>query len=102
VFTTELHLTLFMKRRFRYTPWWRLGEEERYSFYSFLISALEGGELSASRPGRSLPPGKGPLEPIVQEAGWACVCTQRLEEKFSVSVGDLTSVVQSVVSHYTD
>ena len=32
--------------------------------------ALEGGEGSASRPGRSLPPGKNPV-PIVQEAGWA-------------------------------
>jgi hypothetical protein len=34
-----------------------------------MTSALEGGEGSASRPGRSLPPGKDPL-PIVQEAGW--------------------------------
>jgi len=31
--------------------------------------ALVGGEGSASRPGRSLPPGKDPV-PIVQEAGW--------------------------------
>jgi hypothetical protein len=35
-----------------------------------MTTALEGGEGSASRPGRSLPPGKNPL-PIVQEAGWA-------------------------------
>jgi len=34
-----------------------------------MITALEGGEGSASRPGRSLPPGKD-LVPIVQEAGW--------------------------------
>jgi hypothetical protein len=27
-------------------------------------SALDGGEWSASRPGRSLPPGKGPPVPI--------------------------------------
>jgi len=27
------------------------------------------GEWSASRPGRALPPGKGPPVPIVQEAG---------------------------------
>ena len=31
-----------------------------------MTTALEGGEGSASRPGRSLPPGN-----IVQEAGWA-------------------------------
>ena len=35
-----------------------------------MTNALEGGEGSASRPGRSLPPGKDPV-PIVQEAGWA-------------------------------
>jgi hypothetical protein len=30
--------------------------DRRYSSYSFLTSALEGGEWSASRPGRALPP----------------------------------------------
>jgi hypothetical protein len=30
----------------------------RYSSYSFLISALDGGEWSESRPGRALPPGE--------------------------------------------
>jgi hypothetical protein len=35
--------------------------DRRYSSYSFLTSALEGGEWSASRPGRALPPGKNPL-----------------------------------------
>ena len=34
--------------------------------YSFMTTAREGGERSASRPGRSLPP-----VPILQEAGWA-------------------------------
>jgi hypothetical protein len=29
------------------------------------------GEWSASRPGRALPPGKGPPVHIVQEVGWA-------------------------------
>ena len=33
-------------------------------------TALEGGEWSAARPGRTLPPGKDPV-PIVQETGWA-------------------------------
>jgi hypothetical protein len=32
--------------------------------------ALEGGEGSAARPGRTLPPRKDPV-PIAQEAGWA-------------------------------
>jgi hypothetical protein len=54
-----------------------------YSSYSFTTSALDGGEQSASRPGRALPPGKGPQVPIGQESGWAAepVWTQRLEEK---------------------
>jgi hypothetical protein len=39
--------------------------ERRYSSYSFLTSALEGGEWSASRPGRSLDPGKEPPVPTV-------------------------------------
>jgi hypothetical protein len=39
--------------------------ERRYSSYSFLTSALEGGEWSASRPGRALPPWKEPPVPIV-------------------------------------
>jgi hypothetical protein len=87
----------------RYTPWRRLGER-RYSLYSSLTSALDRSEWSASRPGRALPPGKGPTVPIGQGAGWAPepVWTQRLEEKSSASVGDRTPVVQSVVSHYTN
>jgi hypothetical protein len=42
-------------------------------------------------PGRALPPGRGPLVPIVQEAGWAPepVWTQRLEEKSFAPAGDL-------------
>jgi hypothetical protein len=61
-----------------------------YSSYSFSTSALDGGEWSASRPGRALPPGKGPPVPIVQEAGWAPepVWTQRLEEKSFSTDGD--------------
>ena len=33
-----------------------------------MTAALEGGEWSAARPGRTLPPGKDPA-PILQEAG---------------------------------
>jgi hypothetical protein len=58
--------------------------ERMYSSYSFTTSALDGGEWSASLHGYALPPGKGPLIPIGQEAGWAPepVWTQRLEEKY--------------------
>jgi hypothetical protein len=35
-----------------------------------MTAALEGGEWSASRPGRTLSPGKETV-PILQEAGWA-------------------------------
>jgi hypothetical protein len=80
--------------------------ERRYSSYSLSTSALDGGEWSASRHGRALPPGKGPPVPIVQEAGRAPepVWTQRLEEKSSAPAGDRTPVVQAVqpvVRHYT-
>jgi hypothetical protein len=78
--------------------------ERRYSSYSFLTSALEGGEWSASRPARALPPGKEPPVPTVQEAGWAPeqVWMQRVEEKSSASIGDRTPAIQSIVRHCTD
>jgi hypothetical protein len=38
--------------------------ERQYRSYSFLTSALDWGEWSGSRPGRSLAPGKGPPVPI--------------------------------------
>jgi hypothetical protein len=68
----------------------------------FTTSALDGGEWSASRPGRALPPA-----PIVQEAGWAPepVWTQRLQEKLFrlCRRSNLDRpVVQSVVRHYND
>jgi hypothetical protein len=74
--------------------------ERRYSCYSYLTLALDGGEWSASRPGRALPPGKGSPVSIVQKAGWAPepVWTQGQEEKSSVTVGDRTPIVQPVVA----
>jgi hypothetical protein len=73
-----------------------LGGERRYSS-SFTTSALDGGEWSASRPGRVLPPGKGPTVPVVQEGGWAPepVWTQRLEEKYVAPAGDRTPIARS-------
>jgi hypothetical protein len=89
-----------------YTSWRRLGER-RYRSYSFFTSALHGGEWSASRPSRALPPRKGPPLPIVQEAGWAPepVWTQRLEEKpfrLCRESNLYRLVVQPVARHYTD
>jgi hypothetical protein len=57
--------------------------ERMYSSYSFTTSAADGGEWSASHPGRALAPGKGRPVPIVQVAGSAPepVWTQRLEKK---------------------
>jgi hypothetical protein len=74
-----------------------------YSSYSYLTSALGGGEWSVSRPGRSLPPGKEPPVPLGQEARWAPepVWTQGLEEKSSAPVWDRTPIVQPVVRHCT-
>jgi hypothetical protein len=78
--------------------------ERNYSSYSFLAPALDGGEWSASRPCRSLPPGKGPPVPIVQEAGWAPepVWTQRSQKKSFAYAADRTPIVQSALRHYTD
>jgi hypothetical protein len=78
-----------------YTPLWLLREE--YSSYSFLTSALDGDEWSASRPGRALLPGKGPPVPIVQETGLTSepVWTHKLEEKPFVPPGDRTPIARS-------
>jgi hypothetical protein len=70
-----------------------LGREEVYLLL-ILDPALDGGEWSESRPGRALVPGKGPMVPIVQGAGWAPepVWTQRLEEKsFRTSIARSSS-----------
>jgi hypothetical protein len=82
----------------RYTPWRRLGER-MYSSYSFTTSVLDGGEWSASHPGRALTPGKGPPVPIVQEAldtddrgKISCPCRESNLDR---------PVIHLVVRHYT-
>jgi hypothetical protein len=82
-----------------------LGGREGNSSYSFLTSALDGGEWWASRPGRALPPERGPpVLPIGWEAGWVPepVWIQGLNERSFAPAEDRTPVVQSLVRHYTD
>jgi hypothetical protein len=64
--------------------------EMSYSFYSFLTSAVNRGEWSASRPGRTLPLGKDLRYPLDRRLGGPqLVWTQRLEEKsLFFSAGD--------------
>ena len=62
-----------------------------------MATALEKGEGSASRPGRFLPPGKGPV-PIVQEVGWAPGPVWTGAEYLAPPGFDLRAV-QSVASH---
>jgi hypothetical protein len=51
-----------------YMSWRRLGERS-CSSYSFLTSALDGVEWSASRLGRALPPGKDTRYPLGRRVG---------------------------------
>jgi hypothetical protein len=74
--------------------------KRKYSPYSFLTSALEGSEWSASSPGCTLPPGKGHLVPNGQGAWWAPepVWTQRLQEMYrNVQVKIYRTIILPVV-----
>ena len=64
-----------------------------------MTAALEGGEWSAARPGRTLPPGKDPV-PILQEASGPQGRSGRAENL--VHTGIRSRTVQHVVSRYTD
>jgi hypothetical protein len=65
-----------------------LGGERSYS--------INESEWSASRPQLRFASGKGPLVPIVWEAGWASepVQTERLEEKSFASARDRTLIAR--------
>jgi hypothetical protein len=80
--------------------------ERRYSFYSFLTSALDRGEWLASRPGRTLPRGRtlgthctgdwvGPRAGLDTEVRGKILCPCRGSNLDR-------PVVQYVVRHYTD
>jgi hypothetical protein len=67
-----MHLVLFLfNKKVKLSRYRHAGAkgEMRYSFYSFLTSALDGGEWSASRLGRALPPGKNPRYPLDRRLG---------------------------------
>ena len=64
-----------------------------------MVTALEGSEWSAARPGSTLLPGKDPV-PIVQEAGWTPGPVWTGGK--SRPPGSDPRTVQSAVSRYTD
>jgi hypothetical protein len=103
---TRQHLLTCKKvKQPRYTPWRRLGGEE-YSSYSFTTSALDGGEWSASHPGRAFTPGErnpgtrctggwvGPRAGLDTEVRGKILCLCR-------GSNPDRPVVQPVVRHYT-
>ena len=65
-----------------------------------MTEALEDGEWSAARPGRTLPPGKDPV-PILHEAGWAPGPVWTGAENL-VPTGIRSRTVQPIVSRYAD
>jgi hypothetical protein len=106
-FSNQNSAHLFEKvKQSRYTPCsaWK---ERRYSSYSFSTSALDGGEWSASRPGRAFTPGErtpcthctggwvGPRAGLDTEDRGKILCPRR-------GSNPDRPVVQPVVRHYTD
>jgi len=63
-----------------------------------MTAALEGGEWSAARPGRTLPPGENRY-PFYRRLGGPQVQFGRAENL--VPTGIRSRTVQPVVSHYT-
>jgi hypothetical protein len=77
--------------------------ERRYSSYSFSTSVLDGGEWSASRPGRAFTPRERTTGTHCT-GGWVGpeqIWTQRIEEKSLAPAGDRTSIARSS-SPYSD
>jgi hypothetical protein len=91
----------------RYTPWESGGGGggRQFDTYSFLTSALERGEWSASRPGRALP--RGERAPGTHcTGGWvgprAGLDAETGRRKSFGPAGDQTPAVQSVVGQYSE
>jgi hypothetical protein len=78
---------------------WPIGGVE-VQRYSFMTSALEGGEGSAPRPCRSLPPRKDPY-PLQRRLGGPQGRSGQAR-KISPAPGFYPRTVQPVASHYTD
>ena len=64
-----------------------------------MTAALEGGEWSEARPGRTLPPRKARY-PFYKRLGWPQGRSGRAENL--VPTGIRSRTVQTVVSRYTD
>ena len=64
-----------------------------------MTAALEGGEWSAARPGRTLPPGKTRY-PLYRRVGGSQDRSGRAENL--VPTGILSQTVQHIVSRYTN
>jgi hypothetical protein len=82
-------------------------EERIYSSDSFLTSVLDGGEWSASHPGRVLAPGKDPPPHTHWTEGWvgprACLDTEARQKSFRFCRWSNLDhpVVQSAARQYT-
>jgi hypothetical protein len=80
------------------THLWRRREERMHSSYSFTTSVLDEGEWPASRPGRVLPPVKGPPGTHCT-GGWegprAGLDTEARENILFASARDHTSIARS-------
>jgi hypothetical protein len=72
----------------------------KVQLYSFMTTALEGGEGSASRPGRSLPPGKT-RSPLYRRVGGPQGRSGKCGKSRPPPGFDLRTV-QPVASRYTD
>ena len=79
-------------------PVWPRGWVEVY-LYSSMTAALEGGEWSAARPGRTLPPGNSGY-PLYRRLGGPQGRSGQAENL--VATGIPSRTVQLVVSRYTD
>jgi hypothetical protein len=65
----DKHAYIFYIKLSRYAMHALREREREDRSYSFLTSALDGGDGSASHPGRALSPGKEPRHPLCRKLG---------------------------------